>query len=303
MRWRRYKRGGDWGGRFPGAFLLYQRPATDMRRCSGISGIQGLVFAFVAAASYAAGPTLVIGDPGSAPPPLSLSHLMRLLEGPLAKRRHEMAPRQKRGDPGAPLRDHFSFTINPSATGGGSRQSPTLVIGDPGSAPPPLSLSHLMRLLEGPLAKRRHEMAPRQKRGDPGAPLRDHFSFTINPSATGGGSRQSPTLVIGDPGSAPPPLSLSHLMRLLEGPLFKRRHEMAPLQKRGAQGQPLRLCRCRILCGSWSGCCPRSAMRWRCYRRGGSWAATFREHSSFTNDPSAQGGGPRHCLEMAGEIG
>ncbi len=39
-------------------------------------------------------------------------------------------------------------------------------------------------------------------------------------------------------------------------------------------------------------------MRWRFYRRGGAWAGTRRDNVSFTNDLSATGGGPLHCLAV-----
>ncbi len=134
--------------------------------------------------------------------------------GSLFKQRHEMAPLQKRGSLG-----RLSVTILLSPT----TRVPKVVDLDT----PPVSRPPLMWLLEGPRFKQRHEMALLQKRGSWGATFRDQASCPSNPQRTGIGVqayRGARVMVFA--------CVAADLMLL-----FKQRHEMAPLQKRGSLGR------------------------------------------------------------------
>ncbi len=129
MRWRRYRRGGARAAAFREHVFC---PSNPQRTGTGVQEYRGprvMVFAFVAEASYAAGPTCVIGGLGLAAPHVSRRGprgAMRwrcyrrrgawvgcsacvavafyaALGAARFKRRHEMALLQKRGSQGWPL--------------------------------------------------------------------------------------------------------------------------------------------------------------------------------------------------------
>ena len=123
MRWRCYRRGGAWGAAFREQASC---PSNPQRTGTGVQEYRGprvMVFVFVAAASYAAGPTWVIGGLGvgrSACVAVAFYTALGAVRGSSSAMRWRCYTRG--GAWGATRRDNVSCPNNPQRTGAGVQE-------------------------------------------------------------------------------------------------------------------------------------------------------------------------------------